>query len=75
MLLNTDGISFSESSNLSIWPIFLVINEIEPEKKTSNCFENIVIAGKVLVFLSWSLQILKIYKIKEIETQAVIIII
>jgi hypothetical protein len=55
MLLNTDGISFSESSNLSIWPIFLVINEIEPEKKTSNCFENIVIAGKVLVFLSWSL--------------------
>jgi hypothetical protein len=43
MLLNTDGISVSESSNLSIWPILLVINEIEPERRF--CFENIVIAS------------------------------
>lgn len=41
--LNTDGISFCEKSNISIWPVFLVINEIPVEKRF--CVENIIIAG------------------------------
>ena len=30
MLLNTDGIQVFKSSNLSLWPIYLVINELPP---------------------------------------------
>ena len=45
MQLNTDGISVSDSSNLSIWPVYLVVNEIEHEERF--CFENIAIAGKL----------------------------
>ena len=30
LLLNTDGVSMFKSSNISIWPIWLVINELPP---------------------------------------------
>lgn len=41
--LNTDGISISEKSKLSLWPIYLIINEIPVETRFS--FNNIIIAG------------------------------
>jgi hypothetical protein len=40
---NTDGISPCEKSNTTIWPIFIVINEIPVEKRF--CLDNIIIAG------------------------------
>ena len=43
--INTDGISLSESSNLSMWPVYLAINEVNPEYRY--CIENIIIAGKI----------------------------
>jgi hypothetical protein len=43
-LLNTDGVSICEKSNLTIWPVFLVINEIELQKRF--CVDNIILAGK-----------------------------
>ncbi|CAF0975863.1 unnamed protein product [Brachionus calyciflorus] len=47
-LLNTDGISISEKSRLSIWPIFLTINEIPIT--TRYCLENVIIAGLSVSF-------------------------
>ena len=41
--INTDGISICEQSNITIWPIFLVINEIPLERRF--CLDNIIIAG------------------------------
>ena len=41
---NTDGISLSESSTLSIWPCFGTINEII--LKGRFCIENIILYGK-----------------------------
>ena len=29
-LINTDGVSIFKSSRISIWPVFLVINELPP---------------------------------------------
>ena len=43
--INTDGISLSENSTLSMWPVYLVINEIKPEERF--CFENVIIAGTI----------------------------
>lgn len=40
-LMNTDGISVSDSSNLTIWPVYLAINEIRPEYRF--CLENLII--------------------------------
>jgi hypothetical protein len=42
-LLNTDGISFCDKSNLQLWPIYLAINELPLEKRYS-C-DNIILAG------------------------------
>lgn len=42
-LINTDGVSVCTKSDLSIWPIFLSINEIEI--KLRFCLENMVVAG------------------------------
>jgi hypothetical protein len=41
--MNTDGISLSEKSDLSIWPVILVINELPIEIRF--CIENVIIAG------------------------------
>jgi len=41
--LNTDGISPYKKSKLTIWPVFLVINELPLEKRFS--IDNIVLAG------------------------------
>lgn len=46
LLINTDGISMFEKSNISIWPIILTINEISISKRF--CLENVVIAGKYI---------------------------
>ncbi len=43
-LLNTDGISLSQKSKSTIWPVILVINELPIEIRF--CIENILIAGK-----------------------------
>ncbi|CAF1013092.1 unnamed protein product, partial [Brachionus calyciflorus] len=42
-LLNNDGIEMCNKSNMSIWPIILVLNEFSIEKRF--CFDNIIIAG------------------------------
>jgi hypothetical protein len=41
--INTDGISICDQSNVTIWPVFLAINEIPLEKRF--CLDNIIIAG------------------------------
>ena len=42
-LLNTDGIKICNKSDLSIWPIYLVINEIPIQYRF--CVNNVIIAG------------------------------
>ena len=42
-IINTDGISISDKSNITIWPIYLAINEIP--KSTRFCINNMIIAG------------------------------
>lgn len=42
-LFNTDGISISKKSKLSIWPLILIINELPIGERFS--YENIVLAG------------------------------
>jgi hypothetical protein len=42
-LLNTDGISSFKKSKLTIWPVFLVINELPLESRFS--IDNTIIAG------------------------------
>ena len=41
--INTDGVSICDLSNITMWPIFLVINEIPLEKRF--CLDNIIVAG------------------------------
>ena len=41
--MNTDGIALAEKSNLSLWPIFLAINEIPIEERF--CIDNVIVAG------------------------------
>ncbi len=43
-IMNTDGIALAEKSNLSLWPIFLAINEIPVEERF--CIDNMIVAGK-----------------------------
>jgi hypothetical protein len=43
LMINTDGISRSNNSDQTIWPIFLVINELPAEIRY--CMDNIIIAG------------------------------
>lgn len=43
LLINTDGISLSTKSNITIWPIYLCINELPVNIRFS--IENIVVAG------------------------------
>ena len=44
--LNTDGISPYKKSKLTIWPVFLVINELPLETRFS--IDNTILAGNVL---------------------------
>lgn len=48
LTLNTDGISLSENSALSMWPVYTVINEIKPGERF--CIDNVIISGKILFF-------------------------
>ena len=43
LTMNVDGVSPNRGSDLSIWPIFLVINEIEKSKRFA--LENLIVAG------------------------------
>lgn len=43
LTLNVDGVSPHRASDLSIWPIFLVINEIEKSKRFA--LENVLVGG------------------------------
>ena len=40
-MLNTDGASFCKKSKLTIWPVYLVINELP----TKFSLENVILAG------------------------------
>ena len=40
---NTDGVPFFTSSNFSLWPLYLVINELPPKKRFSK--DNMILAG------------------------------
>ena len=42
--INTDGISPMNKSNLTIWPVFLVINELPLESRFA--IDNTILAGK-----------------------------
>ena len=44
LTLNTDGISPYKHSNLAIWPVYLVINELPLETRFS--IDNTILAGK-----------------------------
>jgi hypothetical protein len=51
--INTDGIKFADKSSLSLWPVFLTINELKLEERYS--FENVIVAGiKYLYSLIYS---------------------
>jgi hypothetical protein len=41
--MNVDGVPPNRGSDLSIWPVFLVINEIEKSKRFA--LENLIVAG------------------------------
>ncbi len=43
LTMNVDGVSPDRSSSLSLWPIFLVINEIEKTKRFA--LENLIVGG------------------------------
>lgn len=47
--LNTDGISLCDKSNLSIWPVFIAINEIDIESRFY--LDNTIIAGFTFKFI------------------------
>jgi hypothetical protein len=47
LTLNTDGISLSENSTLSMWPVYAVINEINPNERF--CIDNVIVVGKKLI--------------------------
>ena len=42
--LNTDGANPSNKSTISLWPVFITVNEIPIEERY--CIENVVVAGK-----------------------------
>lgn len=44
-LINTDGASICKSSKLTIWPVYLVCNEIPLESRFS--LENVILAGMI----------------------------
>ena len=46
--INTDGIKFADKSSLSLWPVFLTINELKLEERYS--FENVIVAGIYFLF-------------------------
>ena len=47
LTINTDGISLSENSILSMWPVYAVINEINPNERF--CIDNVIVVGKKLI--------------------------
>lgn len=46
-MINTDGIALCNKSNLTLWPVFLCINEIEIEKRFA--IENVIVAGSTFL--------------------------
>jgi hypothetical protein len=42
--LNSDGISVCDKSNLSIWPVYLTINELDARERFY--IDNVILAGK-----------------------------
>ncbi len=47
LTINTDGISLSENSTLSMWPVYAVINEINLNERF--CIDNVIVVGKKLI--------------------------
>lgn len=43
LTINTDGVQLCEKSNMSIWPVFIVINELPLCERY--CIENTIVAG------------------------------
>jgi hypothetical protein len=50
LTLNTDGISLSGNSTLSIWPVYAVLNEINLNERF--CIDNVIVVGKKLKLLN-----------------------
>ena len=48
LLMNTDGVSLCTKSDISIWPIYLALLEIDIKQRF--CLENIIIAGIRFIF-------------------------
>ena len=46
--LNSDGVEFGSCTNLSLWPVYLVINEISLNERFS--FQNIIVAGLAVTY-------------------------
>ena len=46
MSISTDGCNPSDKSKISLWPVYLTINEIPIGQRY--CLENIIIAGKFI---------------------------
>ena len=42
-LMNTDGLSVSDKSNITIWPVYFALNEIPINKRF--CLSNIIVGG------------------------------
>ena len=47
--ISTDGVSLCEKSNLGVWPIYGVFNEIATDQRF--CPENVMILGEKIIFL------------------------
>ena len=43
LLINTDGVSLCTKSDISVWPIYIAILEIDLKQRF--CLENVIIAG------------------------------
>ena len=46
LTINTDGISLSENSTLSMWPVYAVINEINPNERF--CIDNVIVVNNLI---------------------------
>ena len=43
--ISSDGVKVSDKSDISLWPVYLIINELSIQSRF--CLENVIIAGKL----------------------------
>jgi hypothetical protein len=66
--INTDGVNPCMKSKMSLWPVFLAINEIPLDQRY--CIENMIIAGKTFasIYLCCSFSSIIFFSIKGLAT-------